>query len=343
MLRSAAPRVAWERCPAARPLPRPRPRRAAAVLLGGALLAGCVPPDGGASGDPGGALRRQRPGRHRHPPGRPQRARARAAPSPPGRRPAHLVAGPGGALLVLAAGTRGRARRGPPDPRLPRGRVAGRRAPSRRSRERPGTLLAGDGGARMVVAHHAPAGAGAGGDPVVCRLALLDARSGDVQRTHTLPPARLRPPGLPAQPGPGGRRRDATGLPGGLALAGRRGGRPPGRGARSWPSAPRPAPSPASPPWPGTRSASSPAGASGGAAGAGSTAALRGGDAGAPVTLRAHRSTSPRTGATCWRSTPWRGGSRPSIRSLSRRGPWPWPPRAGTPTCWPPSTGRAAS
>jgi hypothetical protein len=49
-------------------------------------------------------------------------------------------------------------------------------------------LLAGDGGPQAVVAYRAPEpGAGAAGAP--CRLAVLDALTGAVQRTHALPPA----------------------------------------------------------------------------------------------------------------------------------------------------------
>ena len=177
-------------------MPRPRPRRApafgatAAVLLGAVLLAGCVPPAGGPPGGPpvlyvanalDGTVTRldARSGRVLGPP------------IPAGPAPAHLVAGPGGALLVLAAGT---SRAGQALP-LTHVSPAGSGWAVRPVPQEPGatgTLLAGDGGARMVVAHHAPA-PGAGEDPVVSRLTLLDARSGDVQRTHTLPPALCGP------------------------------------------------------------------------------------------------------------------------------------------------------
>ena len=183
------------------------------------------------------------------------------------------------------------------------------------------------------MAHHAPGpDAGAGG--VACRLAVLDARSGDVQRTHTLPPAVCGP-------------RDSLRS---LALAGVAGG--PMAYLGVWR-------------WPGDAEDAHPAGRgqilavraeSGAVAGVTSLA-------GAPQRLVAGGASGEAAGSApgscCVEETPGPPSAArapehvpPDRRHLlavdplagrieavyplpSRRGRWPWPPGAGTPTCWP--------
>jgi hypothetical protein len=159
---------------------------AALVALGGALLTACAPPDRGAAGAPAllyvangldGTVTRLD--------ARSGRALGPALPAGPA--PAQVAAGLGGALVVLAAGP---LEPGGPTPLTHVAPTAGgwaARAVALEPRAT-GVLLAGEGGPQAVVAYHAP-GPDAGGGGPVCRLAVVDARTGDLTRTHTLPPA----------------------------------------------------------------------------------------------------------------------------------------------------------
>ena len=164
-----------------------------AAVLGLALLlvAGCAPPDRGAAGA-GGAVRRQRPGRHGHPDLDAHSGRGAGAPrSPwgPPRRPARRPHRTAASSLLSGGAARGHAlthltphRRPTGGPCRPRRRVAapgaaGARCCRRTRRSWPATAT----GHAVVVL--------AGIGPDAPRLALVDARTGAVERTHPVPVA----------------------------------------------------------------------------------------------------------------------------------------------------------
>jgi hypothetical protein len=166
---------------------RPRIRRlrralgpAALVSLAGALLAACAPPAPGGGNAPAalyvangldGTVSRLDA----------HTGRGLGPPLPGGPAPARLAPGPDGTLLVLRAD---------PPASLTHVSPAGGRWVARAVPLEPGAsgaLLAGDGGAQAVLAYHVPSPAG--GETAACRLAVLHVRTGEVERTHTLPPA----------------------------------------------------------------------------------------------------------------------------------------------------------